>query len=79
MLILTRKRGTSIRIGENIVVTVIHSGRSTVKLGIEAPASVKVVRGELEDYPSHSELDSAPEGVFVAAALTTKCHRISHE
>jgi carbon storage regulator len=61
MLILTRKRGTSIRIGEDIVITVIHSGRTTVKLGIDAPASVKVTRGELTAWPNHSDCASVPE------------------
>ena len=49
MLILTRKRDDSIRIGENIVVRVMRTGRGSVKIGIEAPDSVRIVRGELND------------------------------
>ena len=48
MLILTRKKNTAIRIGDDIVIRVIQTGRSTVKLGIEAPAHVKITRGELD-------------------------------
>jgi carbon storage regulator len=47
MLVLTRKRDGVIRIGENIVIRVIRTGKSSVKIGVEAPASVRVVRGEL--------------------------------
>ena len=48
MLVLTRKKMETIRIGEDIVVTVVQTGRGRVKLGIEAPAHVRVLRGELE-------------------------------
>lgn len=48
MLVLTRKKSETIRIGENIVVTVVQTGHGRVKLGIEAPPEVRVLRGELE-------------------------------
>ena|ERR1700685_1595669 len=47
MLVLTRKKSEAIRIGDDVLVKVIRTGRSTVKIGIDAPASVRVVRGEL--------------------------------
>jgi carbon storage regulator CsrA len=47
MLVLTRKRSETIRIGDGIVIKVIRTGRSSVKLGVEAPPNVRVVRGEL--------------------------------
>lgn len=47
MLVLTRKSEESIRIGEDIVIKVIRTGKGTVKLGIDAPADVRVLRGEL--------------------------------
>ena len=47
MLVLTRKLFESIQIGENIVIKIIHTGHKTVKLGIEAPADVRVMRSEL--------------------------------
>lgn len=49
MLILTRKRYEEIRIGDDIIVKVIRTGRNTVKLGIEAPKNVRVLRGELTE------------------------------
>lgn len=47
MLVLTRKTTERIRIGDAWV-TVMHSSRGRVKLGIEAPRDTRVVRGELD-------------------------------
>jgi carbon storage regulator len=47
MLVLTRKQGEVIHIGEGVAIKVIKTGKGTVKIGIEAPADVKVLRGEL--------------------------------
>lgn len=47
MLILTRKLGESIRIGDNVRVVVVAVDGSSVKLGIEAPESVTVHREEI--------------------------------
>jgi carbon storage regulator len=47
MLVLTRKRSEIIQIGEDIFIKVIRTGRSTVKIGVEAPSNVRVLRGEL--------------------------------
>ncbi len=51
MLVLTRKRSEMIQIGENVVIKVIQTGRSIVKIGIEAPDDVRVIRGELAGIP----------------------------
>jgi carbon storage regulator len=47
MLVLTRKYQEKIRIGENITITVLRMKGKAVRLGIEAPPNVPVVRGEL--------------------------------
>ena len=47
MLVLTRKSEESIRIGDDVVIKVIRTGKGTVKLGISAPSDVRVLRGEL--------------------------------
>jgi carbon storage regulator len=48
MLVLTRKYQEKIRIGDNITITVLRTKGKAVRLGIEAPANVPVVRGELK-------------------------------
>lgn len=49
MLVLSRRKGQKIRIGENIVVTVIELTKGQVKLGIEAPSNVSVHRQEVHE------------------------------
>lgn len=51
MLVLTRKRSEMIQIGDNITVKVIRTGRGSVKIGIEAPDHVRVLRAELCEHP----------------------------
>lgn len=46
MLILTRKRNESIRIGDDIIVTAVQTHSGSVKIGIQAPNNVKVLRAE---------------------------------
>lgn len=50
MLVLTRKCSEIIRIGDDICVKVIRTGRNAVKIGIDAPANVRVLRGELSEH-----------------------------
>ncbi|WP_152052237.1 carbon storage regulator CsrA [Tautonia marina] len=47
MLVLSRKLGEKIVIGENIVVTVVKIDRNQIRLGIEAPNDVPVYREEI--------------------------------
>lgn len=49
MLIITRKAGERITIGDDIVVTIIEVKGSLVKLGIDAPRSVSIHRQEIYD------------------------------
>jgi carbon storage regulator len=47
MLVLSRKLNETIIIGEDIRITVVGTGGNHVRLGIEAPGDVKVMREEL--------------------------------
>ncbi len=47
MLVLKRKVGERIIIGENIIVQVVEVEGKSVKIGIEAPKSISIVREEL--------------------------------
>lgn len=49
MLVLQRRAGQTIRISENITIHVVRTTNGMVQIGIEAPESVNVVRGELLD------------------------------
>lgn len=47
MLVLSRKLGEKIMIGENIVITVVQIKGDKIRLGIDAPPLVRIVREEL--------------------------------
>jgi carbon storage regulator len=49
MLVLSRRAGQSIRIGDDITVHIVRTGSDKVRIGIDAPRSVNVVRTELVD------------------------------
>jgi carbon storage regulator len=66
MLVLTRKYQEKIRIGENITITVLRTKGKAVRLGIEAPADVPVIRGELAFETDGSESESADKETSAA-------------
>lgn len=56
MLVLSRKLGERICIGDNIFITVVDINRGKIRLGIEAPRDVPVYRQELlDDAHPHEE------------------------
>ena len=48
MLVLTRKQGQRILIGEDIAITIVALGRGKVRIGVDAPKDVTIVREELD-------------------------------
>ena len=59
MLVLSRKVGERIAIGDNISIVVNRISGNRVAIGIEAPNTVRVLRGELEPYAKAFE-DAPP-------------------
>jgi carbon storage regulator len=47
MLVLSRKLGEKIYIGDNICITVVDIDRGKIRLGIEAPREIEIFRQEL--------------------------------
>jgi carbon storage regulator CsrA len=62
MLVLTRKHQEKIRIGDHITITVLKTKGKSVRLGIEAPAEVPVIRGELSFTGHAVEWEQQPDG-----------------
>jgi carbon storage regulator len=62
MLVLSRKPSQQIMIGQDIKITVLKIDRNQVRLGIEAPRDVCILRKELSDHDqSHSRLSDDAE------------------
>ena len=51
MLVITRKVGENLVIGEDIVITVVETQRGRIRLGVQAPPNVIVLREELLRRP----------------------------
>ena len=69
MLVLTRKYQEKIRIGDNITITVLRTKGKAVRLGIEAPINVPVIRGELSfEHESEEAAEPAETVSFEVAA-----------
>ena len=50
MLVLSRKETQRIRLGDSIVISVLRIGGDKVRIGIEAPRDMLVLRDELEEF-----------------------------
>ena len=59
MLVLSRKIGQKIFIGENICITVIDIDRGKIRLGVEAPGAVPIYRRELYEKEFGAEAVAA--------------------
>lgn len=61
MLVLSRKQNERIRVGDSVVVTVVRVSGDRVRIGIQAPPNVRVLRDELEVGLGDVVLDEAAE------------------
>ncbi len=77
MLVLTRKYQEKIRIGDNITITILRMKGKAVRLGIEAPTDVPVVRGELtfEAKPAAEESDSPTPEIELSGDVSLRSGR----
>lgn len=69
MLVVTRKQDESLTISDNIEITVIEIGRDKVKIGINAPKEVKIIRSELKDARQTNEQAACASGSAIAELL----------
>ncbi|HWL22212.1 MAG TPA: carbon storage regulator CsrA [Ureibacillus sp.] len=65
MLVLSRKVGETIWIGEDVEIVISEVKGEQVKIGIRAPRSVEVIRGELRQEISSSNADAVIKGLDV--------------
>ncbi len=58
MLVLSRKTNETIKIGDNIELRILEVKGDTVRIGIEAPKSVDILRGELVQSISETNTEA---------------------
>ena len=59
MLVLTRKIGESIHINDDIVVSVVEVSRGKVRIGVEAPGDVSILRSEIYSRIREENIESS--------------------
>lgn len=69
MLVVTRKPDESLIISDNIEITVLEIGKDKVKIGINAPKEVKIIRSELKDAYRTNEQAAHASGAGLAELL----------
>ncbi len=72
MLVLARKLNESIVIGDNIIVKVISVDKGIVKLGIDAPKDVSIVRSELLEDVKDLNIAASKEVGLESLSLLSK-------
>jgi carbon storage regulator len=70
LLILTRRVGESVMIGDDIIVTVVEVRGDSIRLGIQAPRSVDVHREEVHRELTESNRAAASPDHGAVDALT---------
>ncbi|MFE8696499.1 carbon storage regulator CsrA [Cytobacillus sp. FJAT-53684] len=53
MLVLSRKKGETIKIGDDIEITIVALANDQVKIGIQAPRNIEILRKELYEETQH--------------------------
>lgn len=72
MLVISRKKGESVLIGEDIEITVTRIEEGTVKLSISAPRSVTILRKELYREIEEENKNSAASDISILKKLKNK-------
>lgn len=72
MLVLSRKVGQELVIGDNIRVVVSRVAGNRVSLGIQAPDSVHVIRAELQEIRDEFAVESIPERTDLKARVASR-------
>ena len=72
MLVLSRKTNETIKIGDYIEIRILEVKGDTIRIGIEAPKSVDILRGELIQSITDTNTESMSVDMNVFAELTKR-------
>ncbi len=72
MLVLTRRINESILVGNDITITILEVDADRIKIGIEAPHSMKILRAELFAEVSNTNREAIQANMSFIKALSDK-------
>ncbi len=72
MLILTRKKDEAIRLGEDIRIVLVQIKGGQVRIGIECPSTLRVLREELYEAVKQENLNALSSNPSLVKALPTR-------
>ncbi len=72
MLVLSRRSNEKIRIGSNIVISVLAVSENHVKIGIEAPSDIKILREEIYETVKKETLEATMKSREISKADLSK-------
>ena len=67
MLVLSRRAGQQILIGDDIVISVVRLGPNTVKLGIDCPKEISILRAEVKEADGKGPMADGQTGTQEAS------------
>lgn len=73
MLVLSRKVGEKLIIGDNVVVEVVRISGNRITLGVVAPSEVKILRGELQVNEVPSNVRGSKQNTGAESMLLKAC------
>ena len=83
MLVLTRKRGEQILIGDDIVITILDAKGDSIRVGIDAPRGVVIHRLEVMQAVTEANLEAArgasSDGSALAGLLSAMPKKAAEE
>lgn len=72
MLILSRKLGESVLLGDDVSITVLEVSKGVVKLGIDAPKEIRILRGELSEAVKEANIKATKEASLEVLSSLSK-------
>ena len=72
MLVLSRKTNETIKIGDDIEIRILEAKGDTVRIGIEAPRNVDILRGELVQSITETNTEALTLDASLFSQLTKK-------
>lgn len=72
MLVLRRKKNESLLIGDNIRITILECGGDGVRIAIDAPKQISIIREELSEAVQSNKKAIAPKNSSVDSLLQSR-------